>query len=116
MASVLSPNQSTGPKGLGDPEDKTLRKVEEEVLIPKIMRDLAKKEKCTEFVKAFEECCKKSSLLMVVKCRTENTRLKNCLSDWYNNEDFRHHCQEIYLNERSEYRRTGVKSKTKRMS
>ncbi|CAG2174188.1 unnamed protein product [Oppiella nova] len=79
------------------------------------MRELARKEKCTQFVRAFEECCKKSSLLMVVKCRTENTRLRDCLADWYHNQEFRHHCEDIYLNERSEYRRTGVKSKTKRM-
>jgi hypothetical protein len=42
----------------GHPDDKSLRKVETEVLIPKIMRDRAKAEKCVPEVKAFEECCK----------------------------------------------------------
>jgi COX assembly mitochondrial protein 1 len=70
----------------GDPNDRSLRKVEKEVLIPQIMRDRAKKEKCGVEVKAFEECCKESSILMVVKCRNENSLLKNCLAGWYKNE------------------------------
>lgn len=36
---------------IGDPDDKTLRKVEEEILIPQKMRDKAKNEKCIEEVK-----------------------------------------------------------------
>jgi len=35
----------------GDPDDRSLRKVEEQVLIPKIMRERAKAEKCVEEVK-----------------------------------------------------------------
>ena len=38
---------------LGDPEDRTLRKVETEVLIPKIMRERCKTEKCVEFKNGF---------------------------------------------------------------
>jgi COX assembly mitochondrial protein 1 len=75
------------------------------------MRDRAKVEKCFEEVSAFESCCKDSSLLMVVKCRKENDNLKNCLSTWYKNQDFIKECTEIYLNERSEFRRTGMQKK-----
>jgi COX assembly protein 1 len=35
----------------GDPEDRSLRNVEVDVLIPKKMRDKARDEKCTEEVK-----------------------------------------------------------------
>lgn len=35
----------------GDPDDKTLRKVEIDVMIPKKMRDRTRDEKCTEEVK-----------------------------------------------------------------
>jgi COX assembly mitochondrial protein 1 len=35
----------------GDPSDLSLRKVEEQVLIPKIMRERAKAEKCVDEVK-----------------------------------------------------------------
>ena len=71
---------------IGDPDDRSLRKVEKAVLIPQIMRDRGKAEKCVAEVKAFEACCKESSLLMVVKCRNENSMLKNCLTGWYNNQ------------------------------
>ncbi|KAF5285919.1 hypothetical protein FQA39_LY04380 [Lamprigera yunnana] len=111
--SVLSPKLSMGPMGLGDPNDRTLRKVEVEVLIPKKMRDIAKVEKCPEEVHLFTECCKLSSLFMVVKCRRENSALQECLSYWYTNEDFKKRCTDEYLQERSEYRSTGINSSQK---
>lgn len=75
------------------------------------MRDRAKTEKCIAEVKAFEECCKDSSIFMVYKCREQNNILKNCIGNWYKNEQFINECTEIYLNERSEYRRTGLQKK-----
>ncbi|CAK1586974.1 unnamed protein product [Parnassius mnemosyne] len=111
---VLSEKYSAGPHGLGDPEDRTLRKVELEVLIPKLMREKAKTEKCVQEVADFNHCCIESSILMVVKCRKENSVMKSCLSSWYQNEDFRKLCTEEYLKERSEYRRSGIKKPMKR--
>jgi len=102
------------PFGLGDPEDKSLRKVEKDIMIPMKMRDRAKEEKCIPEVQAFTECCKGASVLMVVKCRSENTTLKACLTRWYNDEGFRKECTDQYLTERTEYRRTGVKQKDKK--
>ncbi|KAL4709046.1 hypothetical protein ACJJTC_005907 [Scirpophaga incertulas] len=113
--SVLSSKYSAGPHGIGDPNDRSLRKVEIEVLIPKLMREKAKTEKCPKIVKDFEECCKEASLLMVVKCRKENSALKECLTTWYKNEEFKQQCTEQYLNQRSEYRKTGVKKPIKRV-
>lgn len=75
------------------------------------MRDRAKVEKCVDQVKEFEKCCKASGLLMVVTCRNENSGLKECLTNWYQNEQFKAECAEIYLNQRSEYRRTGITRK-----
>ncbi|KAM3965736.1 cmc1 protein [Aphomia sociella] len=112
--SVLPSKLSEGPHGLGDPEDKTLRKVEIEVMIPKLMREKAKAEKCTDEVKDFEKCCKDSSLFMVVKCRKENSALRDCLTNWYRNEEFKQICTEQYLKERSEYRTTGIKKSIRR--
>jgi COX assembly protein 1 len=48
---------------------------------------------------------------MVVKCREQNNILKSCIGSWYKNEQFINECTEIYLNERSEYRRTGLQKK-----
>lgn len=82
--------------------------METEVLIPKKMRDIARSEMCVEEVQDFNKCCKASSLLMVVLCRKENDGLKSCLSKWYNDQKFRERCTKEYLEERSEYRRTGI--------
>lgn len=82
-------------------------------MIPKKMRDKAKEEKCTEEVKQFTECCKNNSVLMVLSCRKENNALKNCLTKWYEDEDFKAECRKEYLAERSEFRRTGIRQKDK---
>ncbi|CAK9800021.1 COX assembly mitochondrial protein homolog [Anthophora quadrimaculata] len=107
-----------GPHDLGDPDDRSLRKVEKEVLIPQIMRDRAKNEKCIQEVKDFTECCKNSNLLMVLKCRKQNTALKDCLALWYNDLKFKEECTLKYLEQRSEYRRTGISPipKTKKIA
>ncbi|XP_042874554.1 COX assembly mitochondrial protein homolog [Penaeus japonicus] len=100
-----------GPHGLGDPDDKTLRRVEIEVTIPKKMREIARQEKCTKEVEEFTNCCKDSSLAMVIKCRPYNTALWDCLGRWYNDQGFRDMCTQLYLEERTEYRRTGLTKK-----
>ncbi|XP_014250937.1 COX assembly mitochondrial protein homolog [Cimex lectularius] len=104
---------SLGPHGLGDPNDKTLRKVEMEVLIPKKMRDKARLEKCTSEVADFNKCCKEHGLLMVLNCRKENTKMKDCYTYWYQNPEFKQLCTEEYLQERAEYRMTGITKKSK---
>lgn len=84
-----------------------------DVLIAKKMRDIARDEKCVDEVAAFTECCKENGLLMMFKCRGENCKLKECLTKWYNDEDFKEHCKNLYLTERSNYRRTGIPTKTR---
>lgn len=93
---------------VGDPDDLTLRKVEVDVLVTKKMRDIARAEKCVQEVADFTECCKNTGILMVVKCRNENSALKSCLTRWYEDEDFKNRCKQEYLQERSEFRRTGI--------
>lgn len=72
------------------------------------MRDRAKQIHCKDVVAKFETCCKSSGIKMVFSCRKETADLKECLTRWYNNEDFRKECKEIYLQERSNYRSTGI--------
>ncbi|XP_076067385.1 COX assembly mitochondrial protein homolog [Oratosquilla oratoria] len=103
-----------GPHGLGDPDDTSLRRVEVEVVIPKKMREIARAEKCSEEVEAFTKCCQGSSYAMVLSCRKENTALWDCLGKWYNNEEFRERCTKEYLEERSEYRRSGLTKKQRK--
>lgn len=111
----MSPqNNSTGPHGLGDPDDLSLRKVEMEVMIPKKMREVTRVEKCFKEVKEFSECGKNAGLLIVINCRQENTKLKECLTKWYQNDEFKERCKQEYLKERSEYRRTGITTKERK--
>lgn len=75
------------------------------------MRDRAKELYCTNEVKAFESCCKDQGILMVATCREQTSALRKCLTIWYNKEEFKEECKQIYLQERSEYRRTGIPKK-----
>lgn len=109
--SMLPKKMGSGPKGLGNPDDKSLRRVEIEVLIPKVMRERANEEKCVQEVKAFTECCSTAMLASPITCRKQNSLLKNCMIRWYQDEEFKKECTEIYLKRRSEYRSTGIKLK-----
>lgn len=100
-------------KFIGDPEDKSLRRVEIDVMIPKKMRDKARDEKCVEEVKNFTECCKSNNVLMVLFCRKENSALKSCLTKWYEDDNFKNECKQEYLEERTEFRQTGIRQKEK---
>ncbi|KAK0083776.1 hypothetical protein PV325_008234 [Microctonus aethiopoides] len=108
---VLPDKYSSGPHGLGDPDDKTLRKIEKNVLIPKILRERSQKEKCAEEVKGFYECAKDAGLLVVFSCRKENLVMRSCLQRWFHDENFIADCTNQYLDQRSEYRRTGIGAK-----
>lgn len=111
------------------------------MLIPQKMRDKAKEMKCAQEVTGnsnvfqryytysnmlcntvvyvfisidFSNCCKDSSFLMVVKCREQNAALKSCLMKWFTDEKFKEECTQEYLEERSQYRRTGIPVKSRR--
>ncbi|KAK1173475.1 hypothetical protein AOXY_G3594 [Acipenser oxyrinchus oxyrinchus] len=93
-------------------EEPVLRHVEKDVLIPKLMREKAK-ERCSEKVHAFNECCKDSGFLMVLKCREQNTALKECLTVYYKDPAFYEECKQEYLKEKQEFIRTGVPTKNR---
>ncbi|KAM9601143.1 COX assembly mitochondrial protein homolog isoform 3-T4 [Trichechus inunguis] len=74
------------------------------------MREKAR-ERCSEQVQDFTRCCKDSGILMVVKCRKENSALKDCLTAYYNDPAFYEECKMEYLKEREEFRKTGIPAK-----
>ncbi|XP_049655252.1 COX assembly mitochondrial protein homolog isoform X2 [Phalacrocorax carbo] len=65
---------------------------------------------------AFTKCCQETGLLMVVKCRQENTALKDCLVGYYSDPLFYEECKTEYLKQREEYRATGIKKKRQKLS
>ncbi|XP_042329263.1 COX assembly mitochondrial protein homolog isoform X1 [Sceloporus undulatus] len=115
---------------LGSAGEPTLRHVEKEVLIPKMMREKAR-ELCSDKVqesteleagllaygelvsKAFTKCCQDTGFLMVVKCREENAALKECLTGYYTDPTFYKECEAKYLKQREEYRATGIRPSQK---
>lgn len=107
---VLPDRMGGGPMGLGDPDDKTLRKVEQEVVIPKLMKEKAKK-LCHEEVKAFNECGKLNGLLLPFKCRKENRAMQDCTIRWYQTPKFVEDVTNQFLEDRADYRRTGISKK-----
>lgn len=111
---MLPPSMSGGPHNLGDPDDRSLRKVEKEIMIPMKVRDKTKKEKCVAEGEAFTKCCKDAGFLMTWKCKKETKELNACLEYWYRDEGLIKECTEEYLNERSEYRRTGIRKNQKK--
>ncbi|CAD6227591.1 GSCOCG00001270001-RA-CDS [Cotesia congregata] len=100
-----------GPHNLGDPNDKSLRKVEKDILIPKKVRERAKNEKCVDEVKALSECGKANGFMIVFKCREENQKMWDCYEKWYHDQELIDRCTQEYLNERTIYRRTGIGAK-----
>jgi len=46
---------------------------------------------------------------MVYKCKTEAKCLNDCMAKWFYNDEFVKECQNKYLQDRREYRLTGVK-------
>lgn len=126
----------------GDPNDKSLRKVEKDVVIMQKVRERTKAEKCQEewrglqiyfilcfkrlvyrvfqinvvFISAFGDCAKESGLLLPFLCRKENTIMRACSERWYKDENFVKECTEQYLEERSEYRRTGITKRQKQFA
>ena len=111
---VLPQHLAGGPHGVGDPNDKTLRKVETNTLIPKKVRELARTEKCNIQNMEFAKCAKDAGLLMPFNCRKARDDLYQCMEQYYNNPEFVQKVTEEYLAERSEYRRTGIGEKDKK--
>jgi len=108
---VLANHLGGGPHGIGDPDDKSLRKAEVEILIPQKMKAKAKKERCAEEIKGFGICAKEQGFMLPFNCRNEGQLMKECLEKAYTDQAFQEQCKQEYLRERSEYRRTGIRAK-----
>ena len=65
---------------------------------------------CTEYVRKFSECTQVAGFKMVVSCTDERDKLVDCIKSWLDNQDFKAMVIEEYLNERSHFRETGIKT------
>merc|ERR1719154_736944 len=81
---------------------RTLRNVERDVLIPKIMRTEAKV-RCKDLVEEFSKCAKGRTISLIWKCMEQNDAMKNCLAKHYQDPVFFEECKEVYLKQRDEF-------------
>lgn len=75
------------------------------------MRDRARDEKCSPEITEFQKSAKDNGVLLPFENKQPTDKMKECLAQWFLNEDFKNECTQIYLDERSEYRRTGIPKK-----
>jgi len=101
----------TGPLKLGDPYYRGLSKMENDPMLPARMRDTARSELCQESVREFSACTQKAGFALVYACTKERDALVKCIEGWLENPKFKERVAEEYLNERSHFRETGVKTK-----
>ncbi|XP_065206414.1 COX assembly mitochondrial protein homolog [Planococcus citri] len=98
-----------GPHGLGDPDDKSLSKNERNLLIPQIRRRIVKEEKCPNEIKEYEECVCSIGLMMAgIKCKDLKVKMSDCLEFWNDCDELQKRARREYLEERAEYRRSGI--------
>jgi len=100
-----------GPQGLGDPNYRGLSKMEEDPLIPQRMRDISRTQLCTSEYEEFCACSKEQGFMMMFNCRDTRDKMVDCQKTWFGNEEFMEAVKEEYLNERSHYRESGIKTK-----
>merc|ERR1711973_1018446 len=108
---IFPEHMYTGPLKLGDPFYRGLTKMETDPMLPARMRDTARSELCTDVVKSFTECTQRAGFGLVYACRKERDDLVACIDTWMQSPDFKDQVTEEYLNERSHFRETGVKTK-----
>ncbi|KAK3926966.1 COX assembly mitochondrial protein-like protein [Frankliniella fusca] len=104
---VLPKHLGGGPLNLGDPDDRSLRKVERDILILNMVRDRVHKEKCNAEATSLDKCGGEAGFLVTFKCRKERDELLECSKRWFHDEGLRSECTEEFLKQRSYYRRTG---------
>ena len=74
------------------------------------MRDIGRA-LCPDDVKNFSDCTQAHGFKMVYACRKERDELCECIKQWIENPEFKEMVTEEYLNERSHFRETGIKTK-----
>jgi len=108
---IFAQHMYGGPKGLGDPHYRDLSKMEEDPMIPQRMRDITRTQLCTKEYEDFCKCSKENGFSMVLMCRESRDTMLQCQQNWFYDKDFEEAVKEEYLNERSHYRQTGMKTK-----
>uniref|UniRef100_A0AC35FHY8 COX assembly mitochondrial protein n=1 Tax=Panagrolaimus sp. PS1159 TaxID=55785 RepID=A0AC35FHY8_9BILA len=114
--SMLSGHFIGGPHGIGDPEDRTLRKIEADVVIPNRMNTKIEKELCHDLFMGLVNCMRhEGGAYGLYKCTEERDVFNACKKEKFLDPKFRQECTEEYIHDRAEARRTGLTPKERKL-
>lgn len=85
-----------------------LRKIEKNVLIPRIAEEKINKELCFKEKRFFSDCAKEQGMKVVVNCKDALKAYEICSNAIWRNENFWKEMEREYLQRREKYRETGV--------
>ncbi|CAI4233044.1 unnamed protein product [Auanema sp. JU1783] len=113
---ILPHYSSSGPHGLGDPDDRTLRKIEADVIIPNRMNARIEKIDCRTQYLDLVKCMQDDGAVKGLQsCKPSLAIFNKCKFDKFHDTEFRSHMTNEYLTERSEARRTGMTSRQRKL-
>lgn len=102
-------------------KDPSLRKIEKDVVIAKIMRDYAREEACVDEVKLFNECSKlyqgkpylRNAFKTTYKCKPQCKVMMECMDNVFKNEDVYYMCKKKFMRKKILFTTTGVTVKNR---
>lgn len=89
---------------------KHLRKLERDVLIPRLLEERINKELCRDEKLSFSNCAKEQGFKVVINCRESLKAYETCSNIWWRNEEIWKQMEQVYLEKRQKYRETGERS------
>lgn len=89
-----------------------LRKVEENVLIPRYMEYKITHELCAPEAKDFAMCAEEKGFKVVVDCKPILAKFAECTNRWMRDDEFKKQMTEDYLTKREKFRTTGEAEKS----
>lgn len=89
-----------------------LRKVEKEVLIPRLAEYKINHELCREESRIFHECAKSKGLRVVFDCREYLKTFQDCSNRWFRDEEFQKQMEKEYIEKRTRFEETGQAEKS----
>uniref|UniRef100_A0A7E4UQE7 COX assembly mitochondrial protein n=1 Tax=Panagrellus redivivus TaxID=6233 RepID=A0A7E4UQE7_PANRE len=114
--SLLSHHFTGGPHGIGDPEDRTLRRIEADVVIPNLMNKRIENEDCRDLYLGLVKCMREEGGAKgLYACTAVRDIFNVCKQEKFVDPKYRQEVTESYLNDRAEARRTGLTPKERKL-
>uniref|UniRef100_A0A1I8ATE5 COX assembly mitochondrial protein n=1 Tax=Steinernema glaseri TaxID=37863 RepID=A0A1I8ATE5_9BILA len=113
---IMPHYSSSGPYSMGDPEDRSLRRIEADVIIPNRMNKQIEQVDCKDTRMSLIECLREHGAVKGFKqCKAQLAVFNECKAERFHDIAFRQKMTDDYLAERSEARRTGMTTRERRL-